>query len=422
MRTLNYRLILSAIALLACLCGPGARFASAQGIPIPRPEQARCADDFVDSIGVNTHLGYTGSIYARYDSLIKPRLKDLGVRHIRDGFFQEKLLPKYADMAGTGIKLTLILRPERAVSQAKSVLPYLDAIEGQNEPDHGDWVDATRKEQKQLYQALRKDPMTRGIKVLVPAMANTRDSALKLGSLVDALDIGNFHPYAAGKPPTSGGWGISLLEAIRRARTVCGGQPLWATECGYHNRLEEAGHPGVTETAMAKYFPRLFLTHFNLGIERSFSYELADLKPDPAMQDIREHFGLLHNDGSPKPAYTALQNTITLLKDPGPDFKPGALSYALGGDLTDIQHTLLQKRDGTFYLILWQEATSYDIKTHTDLPVQERPVTLILETPIRQMFLYRPNVRIVPITLYNRPRQVPLSVPDAVLILQLIPR
>ena len=48
-------------------------------------EQARPADAFVDSIGVNVHLGYTDTSYRNYTEVIKPRLREAGIRHIRDG-------------------------------------------------------------------------------------------------------------------------------------------------------------------------------------------------------------------------------------------------------------------------------------------------------------------------------------------------
>ena len=45
------------------------------------------ADAFVDSVGVNTHITYTDTIYAKNFSLVNDTLKDLGVRHIRDGCY-----------------------------------------------------------------------------------------------------------------------------------------------------------------------------------------------------------------------------------------------------------------------------------------------------------------------------------------------
>ena len=52
---------------------------------LPDYEFAKMADSFVDSIGVNTHLGYTDTNYGlKWESAIKPRLVESGIRHIRD--------------------------------------------------------------------------------------------------------------------------------------------------------------------------------------------------------------------------------------------------------------------------------------------------------------------------------------------------
>ncbi|MGC8715248.1 MAG: PA14 domain-containing protein, partial [Leptodesmis sp.] len=47
-------------------------------------ETAKPAASFIDSIGVNTHIRYYDTAYGNY-SLIKQRLQELGVKHIRDG-------------------------------------------------------------------------------------------------------------------------------------------------------------------------------------------------------------------------------------------------------------------------------------------------------------------------------------------------
>ena len=48
-----------------------------------------------------------------------------------------------------------------------------------------------------------------------------------------------------------------MERAIAEARKVSGDKPILVTEWGYHNRMEEQGHPGVSEVAEAKYLPRL---------------------------------------------------------------------------------------------------------------------------------------------------------------------
>jgi hypothetical protein len=45
--------------------------------------QARGADRFVDSLGVNVHMEYANTPYQHY-AAINERLRELGMRHIRD--------------------------------------------------------------------------------------------------------------------------------------------------------------------------------------------------------------------------------------------------------------------------------------------------------------------------------------------------
>ncbi|MEK7080196.1 MAG: hypothetical protein AAB901_02805, partial [Patescibacteria group bacterium] len=49
-------------------------------------EAARPASDFIDTIGVNIHVGYTDTVYGNFAGIIKPRLLELGVSNVRDGY------------------------------------------------------------------------------------------------------------------------------------------------------------------------------------------------------------------------------------------------------------------------------------------------------------------------------------------------
>jgi hypothetical protein len=64
-------------------------------------EPARPADAFVDFVGVNTHVGYSDTTYADYDGILKPRLLELDVRHIRDSTFNSEGLRSYLDLRQT---------------------------------------------------------------------------------------------------------------------------------------------------------------------------------------------------------------------------------------------------------------------------------------------------------------------------------
>src|SRR5207249_6246705 len=75
-------------------------------------EQAKSADAFVDSIGINTHYGNSifvgGNAYA--NPLIDAKLGDLGIRHLRDHSYNDEALAKIDSLNATyGIKANLIL-------------------------------------------------------------------------------------------------------------------------------------------------------------------------------------------------------------------------------------------------------------------------------------------------------------------------
>lgn len=387
-------------------------------------EPARAADAFVDFFGVNTHLGYYDTAYRDYEGIVKPRLLELGVRHIRDGTFSDDVLGKYVDLGQHGIRLLFITDSKRAVERAQKLRPVLFAIEGGNEPDgrEGDWVAHTRAEQQKLYEAVKGDPATRDLPVAVSSLANLRGSPAKLGDLRLYLDFGNIHPYAAGNPPSRHwGWGLSMDQAILEARKVSAEKPILVTECGYHNRMEEKGHPGVSETAEAKYLPRLLFVYFNRGMTKAYKYELLDEKPDPAFSDMERHFGLVRTNGIPKPCFIALKNLLHLLADPGAPVPTGSLAFQLSGATNNLCHTLLQKRDGAFWLALFHEAVSYDTKTRQDLSVPPEPVTLDLPWASPEIRLFRPNSSPEAVERVSGAREIKLQVPDEVLLIEIQP-
>jgi hypothetical protein len=81
----------------------------------------------------------------------------------------------------------------------------------------------------------------------------------------------------------------------------------------------------------------------------------------------------------------------------------------------------LQKRDGTFYLILWQEVESWDSVAWEDIVVADQPLTVTFNTAIREADLYRPFESAESIDLYPSPQQIALNVPDHPLVLKLTP-
>ncbi|WP_218080019.1 glycoside hydrolase family protein [Anthocerotibacter panamensis] len=416
------RVALALLGLTAGLLGNGLR---------AQPEQARSADSFVDSVGVAVHLRFLDTAYGNYYGLIKPKLQELGVRHIRDGGDDAQFFQKLNDLAGVGIRSLLVMDPRdgidpaRAVAIAKTVAPSIEAVEQPNEYDFsGDpnWAATLKNYDASLWTAFKSDPAVASLPMIGTAFVSF-DATNTVGDLSPYVDSSNMHPLRYFPPDNDQNNAAPnniAVEAAFRAKPF-GNKPMWASETSYDAGCPGLGN-GITEAAQGKYVPRFLLQWFNTGLVRTYIYELMDEKPDNCT-NAELHFGILRNDGSPKPAFTAVKNLLALLRDPGVPFNPGSLDYTLSGNTTNLRHTLLQKRDRSFYLILWQAAkSSYwpgEARSGQDIYVAPTQVTLTLNTKITQATTYLPNTSTNPTGQYTKPTQINLSVPDYPLVLAL---
>lgn len=408
-------------------------------------EKAKSADAFVDTIGVNTHIGYRDTVYhSSWETVIKPKLQALGARHIRDAaflsndqIFNDLVYGRYKELAAlpTPIKSNLIVDPRyddpnnmRSINSqevariAEMAGPSLEALEGPNEYNltgEPNWPQTLRNYQKDLYEAAKSNGSTANVPVLGPSPGTSSDRD-RMGDLSAYLDYGTTHPYPGGNMPSD--WSLDNYN-LSFVKTVSGTKPLMATETGYHTAPQDscAGHPGVSEKAAGKYLPRVYFEYFERDIARTYSYELIDQFSDPNGEECEYNFGLLRNDGSEKPAYKALKNLIGLLEDPGGSFNPGSLSYSLSGDTENVNHTLLQKRDGRFYLVLWQEVTSYNLGANRDVSVPTKQVNLTLDRQVGKAATYLPNDSASSTRRFTDTNQLTLDVPDQLLVVELEP-
>ncbi len=250
-----------------------------------------------------------------------------------------------------------------------------------NDPD---WPLTLRSYTQALFQKCAR-PALKDRPVVGPAMAHAFN-APKAGDLSALITFGNMHPYPGGWNPSRGLDDYNLPNT----RKMTGPRILWATETGYHNGMKQkpGGHFAAPESVTGKYGPRLVAEYFRRGIGRAYFYELVDEGTNLADQE--GNFGLLRNDLSEKPIYQSLRHMIALLKDQGPPFEPGKLDFTLAGDTTDIRQLLLQKRDGRFYLLLWQEVSSYDVPTRKELAQAARLLTVKLGQAMRRAVVYFP--------------------------------
>lgn len=414
--------LLTAPALLLALAAPAPAVAA--------PVAARPADALADSVGVNVHFDYEGTPYQTQFAAVKQRLLELGVRHVRDVLSDHRpdQVQSLNSLAAAGVGSDLVLSdpayPESVLEKEVVILHGLsgvEAVEGPNEYGLGseERKAKLRAYQQHLYETIKGDPALAALPVLGPSLVGKAWE--ELGDVSAFLDAGNIHVYPEGNQPQN-----RLQVVIERAATNSGAKPLWATETGYTNALNwtPAGageNKPISEAAAGVYYPRLLLEYFAHGLVRTYPYELLDDAPDPELDDREKDFGLLRNDLSPKPAFTAVGNLLHLLADPGPDFAAGSLDYSLLDSGTQLHSQLLEKRDGTFYLALWRWKAIWNPDEKKELTVAPEPVQVQLAQPTGAYAVYEPAVSAEPVASGAPTSSVTVPVGAGATVLELRP-
>jgi hypothetical protein len=132
--------------------------------------------------------------------------------------------------------------------------------------------------------------------------------------LVQGLTVHPYpQPFNRGPDDASGDqrWRFDRVPLADKTATDAGRRlPVWITEVGWSTT---AGEPrAVSESTQAAYTTaavRRAATDWSAFVSHTFLYSLMDspTEPDPLFRG----YGLLHADGTPKPAWTALSREIT---------------------------------------------------------------------------------------------------------------
>ena len=356
---------------------------------------------FQDTLGIGAHWEHKDGVYGRRADQLVDALIRLGIHHVRG--YDPAIS---ARLAQHGVSAMLVAGPEvgspsmivRMVLEANASGSVIDAVEGPNEPDlfwplhHNSYLGRGFPQgvvayQRDLFKAIRAEPALDSILVIGPSLGRTYDpgsghrNPFAAGSLHDAVDLGNFHPYPFG------GNSFSLpfpYDTIKRYYWTGNFPSVNLDQYPYEFETyappfapksmaaTETGYPtwrnGVSEQVQAKYIPRLMAEYCRLGVRRTYLYELLDDMPDPSGDNMGDHFGLIRNDLSVKPAYTALQSLLTLTAPSGPtvsdnDAPELRLSVRLpaGFDRPDYVHSLIVRRSNAeAVLLIWHEVASAD--------------------------------------------------------------
>ena len=342
--------------------GPGIALAT----ETPKTSQA-----FVDSVGVNVHLSEYGTIYGNDFNLVQSLLQNSGIRHVRDGVTANNWTICNEDIAlgAAGIHLDVISdgSPTDMASWLGCIGSAAESVEGLNEYDLSNdphWAADLRSNTAALAQQFPQLPL------VAPALTSEGAYAT-LGSMSGTVAFGNVHAYFAARNPGTTGWGSnfppygaygSLAYNVNLGKVVSGTNPVDVTETGYSDAADQYAVPAVTK---ARYTLRTYLFNWNSGVARTYLYEFAD-EGSPQFS----HYGIVDGAGNPKPVYVGLQSLLGHLSDPGPAFTPAPLSYDFMAPGT-VAHTLLQKRNGTYELIFWNEVSEWD--PNQNVPIGTTP-------------------------------------------------
>jgi hypothetical protein len=353
------------------------------GQPLPQ-EQAAQADAFVDSIGVGTHLSYNDTPYFTAWPGVLNALTTLGVRHIRDGFWNwdpsSPYISEHKALAAAGIHCTYVVPinstgvPE-SIEQFSPEVGDMEALEAPNECDLagncGPTAQAGIDNMLGFLPAIDVAGTKLGIPVVGPSFTQ-QSSYVSAGNISSEITNNNLHVYFGGRNPGSTGWGDFDPEGnsygsfpwwLDQANIDAPNIPVEITETGYVAYPTTNTPYNIPESVESSYTPRTLLLAFKHGIKHTFLYELLDEVSSPG-------YGILRSDLTPKPAFTAVENLIANLSDKGSPFTPGKLAYSIEGGGPNLNHLLLQKRDGSYWLILWLEEPTFD-------PASDQPITII---------------------------------------------
>ena len=129
--------------------------------------------------------------------------------------------------------------------------------------------------------------------------------------------------------------------------------------------------------------------------------------------------GIYNADWTPKPAAIALHNLTTLLADTGTGgVAPGSLSYSIAGEPSSVQTTLLEKSNGTFVLVIWNDVPLQNT-SGIDTSVASVLVTLTLASAFKSITVFDPLTGTSAVQSFANASTVQITVPDHPVLIEI---
>ncbi|MGE0606714.1 MAG: hypothetical protein AB7O62_06265 [Pirellulales bacterium] len=338
---------------------------------------------------------------------------------------------------------------EKLISTSQELARHdaLLAFEGNNEPNNWgvtyqgeagggkapSWS-AVAKLQRDLYQAVKSDPVLRkypvwslseggaqsdnmGLQFLkIPGDAGTKMPAGT--AYADYANVHNYvyHPNSAGLEDNKT-WNAADPTSACKIDGLYGNYGLtWAKKFRGNSALELLSLPRVTtetgctiggeitEGIQALNILSLYLDQFKRGWKHTSVYLLRDRTDEGGNQT----FGLFKADYKPRLAAVYLHNLTTILADEGTFAEPGRLKYTIAKPPVTMHEMLLQKSDGTFWLIVWNERLS-----GTD------QADIQFDHPLKSAIVYDPTAGTTPVETLKGIDKLSLTLSNHPLIVEI---
>ncbi|MBS0558673.1 MAG: hypothetical protein JSR21_01320 [Proteobacteria bacterium] len=399
--------------------------------------------DFINTIGVNTHIPYTDGGYANIAN-VEADLAYLGVSNVRDtisnGYAGSAPLSSYIALAQQGIKFTIfpfgggalttsnIQGQLSLINQLEQAVPgSIVAVEGANEINNFPMtyngvggIQGAINLQKALYNWVHSNPLLTGVSVDyftgydaggIPIGPNPRTTP-------GLADYDTQHPYPNnGGPPEQ--W-VNRTQALPNEPGT--GGPAVYTETGYSTNGGTSG--AVNQDVQARYTLDLLMDDAQAGITYTYLYQLMDAY-QPGSPQGDDGYGLFDPNNQPKEAATAIHNLTTVLADTGATastFTPTAVTYSLANLPSDGNSMVMQKSNGATDIVVWAEPNIWNEATGTEVAAPAVNVTVSFSTSYQMVEIFDPLLGSAPIqTLYNV-SSATIGVTDHPIIVELEPQ
>lgn len=353
--------------------------------------------DFLNSIGTQSAISVRGEKLQKTIECARY----LGVHWFRSGIEGSVPVEQFAELhkqAGLkfswglgsgGSDIQKLTETARQVAASGALLSF----EGPNEPNNWgikykgesggrdqSWIPVANL-QRDLYRAVKADPILKhypvwsisengaetnnvGLQYLtIPLGAGT---AMPDGTVyADYANVHNYiyHPNSPGVEDNKT-WHAADPSAACKVDGLYGeyGRTWLGHFSGYTERQLETLPRVTTETGCTVDGPvteeihglnllSLYLDQF----KRGWSYSCVYLLRDRVDEAGNQQFGFFKPDYTPRKAGVYLHNLTTVLKDSGFAKMPGRLNYSISNQTETVHDMLLQKSDGSFELIVWDE-------------------------------------------------------------------